>query len=68
MPELFLIPSTRWTSPDELFADRDYEALRSPPEYGINLSKKGIKALEPFRFDQTLEGIFGVDVAATAGR
>jgi hypothetical protein len=57
-PDLFLIPASRSQTPDGVFVDRDFPGRKSPPEYGINLSRKGIKALEPFRFDAAVESIF----------
>lgn len=61
-PDLFLIPATEWQQNGALkgvLVDKDYIGLKSIPEYGINLSAKGIRALEPFRFHTALEGIFG---------
>ena len=65
-PSLFLIPSTQWSTPNTLFVYREYEGLKSAPEYGINLSRKGIQELEPFRFNKMLDSIFGQDVAAAS--
>jgi len=52
-PDLFLIPSTSWQQPDSdlagVLVDRDYEGLKSKPEYGVNLSNKGMPVLERFR-------------------
>jgi hypothetical protein len=58
-PKLFLIPSVSWLKPDGVLVSRDYEGLKSPPEYGINLSKKGIGALEKFDFNNISESLFG---------
>jgi hypothetical protein len=65
-PKLFLIPSTNWLKPDGVLVDRDYEGLKSAPEYGINLSGKGITALEKFSFDKSAESIFGGQLPTTA--
>jgi hypothetical protein len=65
-PDLFLVRATRWKTPDGVFVDRDYQGLKSAPEYGINLSKKGIKVLEQFRFDDAPESIFGGDLPMAA--
>jgi hypothetical protein len=56
-PQLFLVPSIAWRSPNALFADRNYEkeGLKSPPEWGLNISNKNMSLLEPFRFDYMLE-------------
>src|ERR1039457_5350477 len=41
-PELFLIPSTVWLTPNETFVDRKYDGdgMTSKPEWGVNVSKK----------------------------
>jgi hypothetical protein len=48
-------------APDDSLAgvlvDGDYVGLKSNPEYGINLSMKGIRALEQFRFDVAVPGL-----------
>ncbi len=50
-PDLFLIPATAWLKPDGVLVDRNYgEGRQSKPEYGINLSLRGITALERYRF------------------
>ncbi|MDQ3707677.1 MAG: DUF4365 domain-containing protein [Chloroflexota bacterium] len=48
-PDVYLIPSKRWNTPDSLFADRPYINLKSPPECGLNLTKSKLPLLEPFR-------------------
>jgi hypothetical protein len=58
-PNLFLIPATQWQNPDSVFVDRNYDGLKSDPEYGINLSKRSIEALRPFRFNDAVKLIFG---------
>jgi hypothetical protein len=50
-PDLYLIPSLVWKSPNDLFVSRDYEGRPSKPEWGLNLSKKNMRLLEPYRFD-----------------
>ncbi len=66
-PDLFLIPATAWLQPNDVLVDRDYADGRSAPEYGINLSQKGIKALEAFRFAAAMPGIFGSGPGVAAG-
>lgn len=56
-PRLYLIPATTWLNPNEVFVDRNYEGRKSEPEWGINLSPKNMKALEPFVFESTIERI-----------
>jgi hypothetical protein len=53
-PQLFLIPSTVWRSPDSVFVDRDYEGLKSKPEWGLNISQKNMPALESYLFERTV--------------
>jgi hypothetical protein len=54
-PRLFLIPSTVWNTPDSVFVERNYEGLKSKPEWGLNISQKNMPALEPFRFESSIE-------------
>jgi hypothetical protein len=64
-PDLFLVPAATWENPGDdlqgVLVIREYEGLKSPPEYGINLSRKGIKALNAFRFDSACVKFLGVD-------
>jgi hypothetical protein len=53
-PNLFLIPSIFWKTPNELLVSRDYEGKKSKPEWGINLSRKNYKLLEQFRTDKII--------------
>ncbi len=48
-PEVYLIPSTRWSAPDNLFVGYDYVNLKSQPEWGLRLTKSKLPLLEPFR-------------------
>jgi hypothetical protein len=52
-PDLYLIPSLVWEKPDALFVSRDYEK----PEWGVNLSKKNMSTLEPYRFERAISEI-----------
>lgn len=58
-PELFLIPALAWkecaTRKSNTFVDRNYEGLKSKPEWGLNLSKKNMKELEEFKFTETIK-------------
>ena len=53
MPEIFLIPSLAWLTPNALFVSRNYEAptLKSKPEWGLNLSHKNYELLTEYRFE-----------------
>lgn len=55
-PELFLIPSTRWTTPDTVFCDRTYGGdLKSAPEWGLSISRKGLPSVRQFTFDLMID-------------
>ncbi len=58
LPSLYLIPAQRWQQPDALFVSRDYEGLKSKPEWGLNLSRKNLAALEDYKFDRTIEQVW----------
>lgn len=48
MPDVFLIPAIEWKSPNNLLKDKDYEGLKSKPEWGINLSQKNLGLLNQY--------------------
>ncbi|CRI67223.1 conserved hypothetical protein [Thiocapsa sp. KS1] len=54
-PDLYLIPSSAWTECNHAFVSRNYEGLQSKPEWGLNVSKRNMPALKPYRFDQIVE-------------
>ena len=56
-PDLYLIPSIVWTTPDGFFVSRDYEGGTSKPDWGLNISKKNMPRLEPYRFDVVAHAI-----------
>jgi hypothetical protein len=54
-PELFLIPSFVWETPNVAFVSRDYgERLKSKPEWGLNISPRNRPVLEPYRFENSV--------------
>lgn len=53
-PELYLVPSSTWQEPAGIFVSRDYEGRKSKPEWGLNISKKNMSALEPYRFERSV--------------
>lgn len=59
-PELFLIPSTAWNTPDALFVSRDYTGLQSEPEWGLNLSNRHLPSLAPYRFEPMVGRLMGM--------
>jgi hypothetical protein len=58
-PELFLIPSTAWKNRNGMFVNHDYEGLESKPEWGLNISKKNMPLLEPYRFEKIVGRMIG---------
>jgi len=56
-PELYLIPSTAWLTPNDLLVSHDYPGKKSKPEWGINLSKKNSQILSEYEFDKVAEKI-----------
>jgi hypothetical protein len=54
MPHLFLIPSNDWEQPNNLLVSRDYEGLKSSPEWGLNLSHKNNELLNQYLFEKTI--------------
>lgn len=57
LPNLYLIPAMEWHLPNALLANRDYEGLKSRPEWGLNLSRRNLELLARYRFDLTIEKI-----------
>lgn len=54
-PILYLIPSLAWAGRDPMFVSRDYEGLKSKPEWGLQISETSLASLEPFSFWPTIE-------------
>jgi hypothetical protein len=53
-PDMYLIPVSAWRDANPPFADRDYDGLKSAPEYGLTVSPAAMVALEPYRFAGTI--------------
>lgn len=72
-PDLYVIPSMAWKAPNELFVSRDYEGLKSKPEWGLNLTKRNMALLAPFALDRVVTqivrhgGDLGVGLESTGG-
>jgi hypothetical protein len=49
-PDLFLVPANVWLDPAPPFSSRDYEGLKSEPEYGLTVSPEALRTLERYRF------------------
>lgn len=56
-PESYLIPSSAWLQPDELFCDRKYQekGLKSPDEWGLNISTKNMHLLDAYKLEKQVE-------------
>ena len=56
LPDCYVFPSTVWNNPrGTLFTSKDYEGLKSQPEYGINTKKEENRELmKQYRSDESL--------------
>jgi hypothetical protein len=55
-PDLYLIASRTWDTPNAILVSRDYgEGLKSKPEWGLTVSPRNRAALEPYRFEHSIE-------------
>ena len=52
--DLYLIPATAWLSPNALLVGRDYDGLKSKPEWGVQLSRGNSPLLSPYHFDSVV--------------
>ena len=55
LPDVYAIPATAWLAQNDLLKSKDFEGLKSAPEWGINLSKKNLSILEPYRIENSLK-------------
>lgn len=58
-PSIFFIPALAWQSPSELLVSKDYDGLKSKPEWGINVSQKNMPALEQYRLERIVDSLCG---------
>ncbi len=56
-PDWYLIPASAWESPSALLVSRDYPGRSSEPEWGLNLSRRNLRLLEPFRADAIADSL-----------
>lgn len=54
LPDAYLIPAKAWKTPNALLCDKDYEGLKSKPEYGLKLSKRNMSLLKNYSFKVAL--------------
>jgi hypothetical protein len=61
-PDLYLIPSTVWNTPDKCFVSRDFgPGRKSEPEWGIEATKRHLEqTLGPYRFDHQVRKLHAV--------
>ena len=57
IPNIYLVPSVTWKSPNALFVDRNYEGKKSKPEWGLNLSNRNIPLLEKYSFERIVNSL-----------
>lgn len=59
LPEVYLVPARAWMHPDDLLVDRPYgkAGQTSRPEWGLNISKKNLARLEPYRAEHYFASI-----------
>lgn len=55
LPDLYLLPSIEWTKCNALFVSRDYEGLKSKPEWGLNISGRNRDILSKYEFGKIAE-------------
>lgn len=56
-PQLFLIPSIVWNSPNSIFVGRDYARLKSKPEWDLVLNENKLEQISDYAFGKTIETI-----------
>lgn len=54
LPLAYLIKASEWKNENELLRDRNYDGLKSKPEYGINLSKKNKLLLQKYLLENII--------------
>ena len=54
-PKVYLLQSTLWTKSNSLFVSRNYEGLKSKPEWGLNISEKNRDILTDYEFGKVVE-------------
>ncbi|MEW8994441.1 DUF4365 domain-containing protein [Clostridium sp.] len=60
LPRSYLIHSKEWAVENDLFRNREYEGLKSKPEYGLNISKKNMVLLDQYSFENIILNIKGL--------
>ena len=57
LPDVFVIPSTVWKTPNAVFVDRKYDkpGQKSEPEWGINISRKNYDLISIYKAENWLK-------------
>lgn len=64
-PDLYLIPSCAWETPNALLVSRDdVEGLASEPEWGLNISAKNMAVLESYSFERSVKKLCALSMGA----
>lgn len=58
MPMMYLFPAYAWKTENNLFKNRDFEGLKSEPEWGLNIYKKNIPLLDEYRVEKQGEILY----------
>ncbi len=53
-PDMYIIPTSAWRQKNSVFVSHDYEGKKSKSEYGVNVSRKNMPALEKYRIRNML--------------
>jgi hypothetical protein len=56
-PELYLIPTLDWLSPEVPLVNPQYEAMKSEPEYGVRLTSTNYDALQRYRWARRVQDL-----------
>jgi hypothetical protein len=68
-PDLYLIPSRVWDTPNTVFVSRDYgDGLKSKPEWGVNISQRNMAALAPHGFESAVQRLCGFKSPDSTGQ
>lgn len=59
VPSIFFIPAQAWQAPTALLVSRDYDGLKSKPEWGLNVSQKNMEALQQYRLENIVASLCG---------
>jgi len=54
-PDLFLIPSMTWCTPNRCFVSRDYEGKKSMPEWGLSVTPTTYPMLAEYSFERIVQ-------------